>query len=164
MKLNNLTKGAITFSVLSILASGVLIASAASDNATTGTAGIANRTHVRGLGKEAGINSENMTDAQKAEMEAKKTEMDAKRSAVEAAITASDYNVWVTAEKAINENCPLLAKITADNFSKYVEANNLRKQADAIMKDLGVNGIGMGGFGQGMGDFGHGRGEARGEK
>ncbi len=152
MKLNNLTKGAITFSVLSMLASGALVASAATNdqagsaNATTSAANatVRNRWH-----KGAKFNQKNLTAAQKAAMAAKKAEMTAKLAAVKAALTASDYNAWVTAEKAINAKSPLLSKITADNFGKYVEAYNLRLQADTIMKDLGINGRGMG-FGPGL--------------
>ncbi|MCX6794603.1 MAG: hypothetical protein NTY31_01195 [Candidatus Falkowbacteria bacterium] len=168
MKFNNLTKGVITFSVLSMLASGALMANAASDTAATSTVDTANKNHGRGFSKEARIKPEDMTDAQKAamaakkvEMDAKKAEMDTKMTAVKAALTASDYTAWVAAEKTVNANSPLLTKITVDNFSKYVEANKLRTQADAIMKDLGIDGPGMsqgmGGFGPGRdGGFGHG--------
>lgn len=104
-------------------------------------------------------NMPELTDAQKAEMEAKMAEQKTKMEAVETALTNGDYNAWILAQKAINENCPMLEKITADNFSKYVEANNLRKQADNIMKDLGIGegreGMGLGGFGGLNG--GHGR-------
>lgn len=151
MKLNNFTKSVIAFSVLSMLASGALVASAASDTATSTAA--EGKGCGRGPAGTAKIKPEDMTDAQKAEMEAKRTEMETKMTAVKAALSASDYTAWVAAEKAMNENSPLLTKITADNFSKYVEANNLRTQADAIMKELGVDGQGMG---HGMGDFGPG--------
>lgn len=90
--------------------------------------------------------------------EAQKTEMKTKIEAVETALTNGDYSAWVTAQKALDENCPALTKITADNFSKYVEANNLRKQADSIMKDLGMNGGGK----EGMSGFGMGHGGPRG--
>lgn len=155
MKLNKLTKGAIALSVLAMLASGALVASAAADTNTTNIAGMANKNHNRGLNKEARIKPENMTEAQKVALEAKKTEMDAKQNAVKTALAANDYNAWVAAEKAINANSPVLSKINADNFSKFVEAHNLRTQADTIMKDLGFDQPGMGGgFGLGMG---HGR-------
>jgi Spy/CpxP family protein refolding chaperone len=155
MKLNNLTKGVIAFSVLSMLASGVLVASAASDTTTSSTAAVGKNGHGRGSAKEEMVKPENMTAEQKAEMETKRTALEAKFTAVKAAITASDYSAWVAAEKAINENSPLLTKITADNFSKYVEANNLRAQAEAIMEDLGIEGMGLG---QGRGGFGLGHG------
>lgn len=157
MKLNNLTKGAITFSVLSMLASGALVASAASNDQT----GAANATSsVNATARNHGHKGapKNLTAAQKAQMAAKKAEMDTKLAAVKAALAASDYNAWVSAETAINAKSPLLSKITADNFSKYVQAYNLRVQADAIMKDLGFDQPGMGaGFGPGTGEgFGHG--------
>ncbi len=152
MKLNNLTKGVIAFSTLSILASGALMASAATDTAAASTANAVGNGRGRGLAKEARIRPENMTEAQKAAVEARRTEMETKMTAVKAALTASDYNAWVAAEKAINEDCPMLTKVTADNFSKYAEAMKLRFQADTIMKDLGIDGPGMGlGLGMGMG-------------
>jgi len=176
MKLRNLTKGVIVFSVLSMLASGALIASAASDTnpaSATNSAKTVNKNHGRGFFGETRIKPADLTDAQKAEMEtkkaareAKRTEMEAKLATVKAALTAADYTAWVAAEKAVDENSPLLAKITADNFNKYVEANNFRAQADAIMKDLGIAGPdmarGLGGPGRGGfspdrgGDFGPG--------
>jgi hypothetical protein len=83
--------------------------------------------------------------------ETKMAEQKTKMDAVTAALTASDYNAWVAAEKAANANSPLLTKITADNFSRYVEAYNLQKQATAIMTELGISGgNGMGGRGHGM--------------
>lgn len=99
-----------------------------------------------------------LTEAQRAEMVAKQTEMKAKFAPIEAAITAGDYNAWVTAQKALDENCPLLAKITKDNFNRYVESFKLRQQAEVIDKELGLEhgfggrhgGVGLG-FGQGRG-------------
>ena len=99
-----------------------------------------------------------LTEAQRAEMVAKQTEMKAKFAPIEAAITAGDYNAWVTAQKALDENCPLLAKITKDNFNRYVESFKLRQQAEAIDQELGLEhgfggrhgGVGLG-FGQGCG-------------
>lgn len=144
----------IALSILSMLASGALVARASSDKtSTTSTVGTAIKNHGRGFNR---IKPENMTAEQKAAMEAKKTEMDVKINAIKAALTAGDYNAWVTAEKALNTNSPILSKISADNFDKYVEANNLRLKAETIMKELGISGLGMGsGLGLGMD---HGRG------
>lgn len=99
-----------------------------------------------------------LTEAQRAEMVAKQNEMKAKFAPIEAAITAGDYNAWVTAQKALDENCPLLAKITKDNFNRYVASFKLRQQAEVIDKELGLEhgfggrhgGVGLG-FGQGRG-------------
>jgi hypothetical protein len=90
--------------------------------------------------------------------EAKMAEQKTKIDAVTAALTAGDYNAWVTAEKAMDANSPLLAKITAENFNRYVEATNLQKQAAAIMTELGVErGGDIGERGHGMrGGFGPG--------
>ncbi len=160
MKLNNLTKGVVAFSVLSMLASGALMASAAND-ANPSIAGLKNG-QACGRGQQGNmlINNTALTDAQKADLAAKKAEMDAKQVTVKAALAASDYNAWVTAVKAMNANCPLLTKITADNFPKYAEAMKLSLQSELILKDLGIEGQGMGmGMGMGMGGFEHGLGK-----
>jgi hypothetical protein len=108
------------------------------------------------------VTSENFSDyvKQYKQREADMATRKAKADAVNAALEAGDYNAWVTAEKAVNENSPILSKITADNFSKYSEAYKLRKQADSILTELGVNDHGDKGFGPGgmRGEGGPGRG------
>ena len=98
--------------------------------------------------------------------ELKRTEMQTKIETVRTALNNGNYTSWVAAEKAVNENSPVLEKITAANFSKYVEAHNLREQANTIMKDLGLDQgreMGMGnGLGMGRGDDGAGAGMGRG--
>jgi hypothetical protein len=77
--------------------------------------------------------------------------MEAKKTAEEAALKANDYNAWVT---AVGTNAPILKKVTATNFSRYVELYNLRQQENTIATELGL----VGGEGQGMGrggNFGH---------
>ncbi|PIT95075.1 hypothetical protein COT98_01235 [Candidatus Falkowbacteria bacterium CG10_big_fil_rev_8_21_14_0_10_39_9] len=133
MKMKNLTRGLIALSVISMLGAGVLAASAATNTDTTKLG--------QGRGREMNRPAA-LTEAQKAEM-------DTKMATVKAAIAAGDYNTWVTAKKAINENCPELTKITTGNFSKYIEATNLRNQADSIMKDLGIDRPEMKGRGMG---------------
>ncbi len=71
-----------------------------------------------------------------------------KQAAAEAAITANDYSAWVS---AVGTSSPLVSKVTSDNFYKLVQAHNLRQQADALMKELGIeqgrgqgNGLGLG--------------------
>ena len=89
-----------------------------------------------------------LTDAQKAEMATKKAEMDAKKTAEETALKANDYNAWVT---AVGANAPILQKITATNFSSYVELYNLHQQEQTLSTQLGLtNGAGHG-MGMGMG-------------
>jgi len=156
MKLSKLTKGVVAFSVLSMLASGALVASAATTEAGSTTAAAGN-SYGRQFNQDRGAKFATLTDAQKAEMEANRTAMETKFAAVKTALSAGDYNAWVTAQTAINEDCPLLTKITVDNFSQYVQAYNLRTQADTIMQDLGVDGPGLGDFGFGMMGAGHGR-------
>jgi len=86
------------------------------------------------------------------QMKADQAERTAKEKAVSAALEAGSYDSWVAAVKAENSNAPVLAKINASNFARYVEAYKLQGQAHAIMTELGLNqgqgqGMGMGGFG-----------------
>lgn len=92
------------------------------------------------------------TAAQLADMAVKKTEMTTKKTAIEAALTANDYNAWVLAE---GPNAPILKTINATNFSRYVEAHNLRQQSDTIMTELGLTKGEGRGEGMGMGMGGH---------
>ncbi len=64
-----------------------------------------------------------------------------KQAAIDAALQASDYNAWV---QAIGTTSPILTQINQNNFPKFVQAYQLKKQADAIMTELGVN-VGEGG-------------------
>ncbi len=84
--------------------------------------------------------------AQAKEREAKRIEKQAKKEAVKTALTAGDYDAWVTAVKAMDENAPELNKITASNFAKYAEANKLMNQADSIFQELGIRGDMFGGY------------------
>jgi Skp family chaperone for outer membrane proteins len=88
--------------------------------------------------------------------ETQKAEMDAKFAAVQAALTAGDYDAWVAAEKALNEDCPMLEKVTAANFSQYAKAYSLRAQADSLLAEIGIETPGGHGPGRGEG-FGHGQ-------
>lgn len=138
--------GLAALSVLAIAAGTTTVMAANSGNLTSGRGRI-NARHER-----------NLTETQK-------TEINTKFEAVRAALAAGDYAAWVKAEKALNENSPILQKITADNFSKFAEAHRLREQADTIMKELGLNdgpGLGMGrGLGLGKGAAGRGLGLER---
>lgn len=107
------------------------------------------------LGKFKGQIAKDLTDAQK-------TEIKTKQDAVKAALDANNYTAWVNAVKAANVNSPLLKKITADNFSRYIEAHKLRTQANTIMTELDLNNGEQGRFGLGGGPgemFGGGHGE-----
>lgn len=88
---------------------------------------------------------------QQAEMEARRAEMTAMREAANAALASQDYTAWTAAIKAMNENCPLLEKITSENFARFAEAHALRAQADGIMQELGIAKEGGRGFGPGKG-------------
>ncbi len=101
------------------------------------------------VGAEKSFLKKEMTEEDKAAFEAKRTEfaaeMKVKQGAIEAAINAGDYSAWVA---AVGEDCPMLDKITADNFSKFVEAHRLRQAADQIMTELGIEKMGRGFGGQ----------------
>lgn len=146
-KKNNLLKGLLTLAVLGLVSSGALAASTVYAAYGQTDSNAKSFRSERGMGIGLKQQSVSLTDAQK-------QEMTAKQEAVRAALDASDYNAWVTAVKAGNANSPVLAKINASNFARYVEAYKLQGQAHAIMTELGLNqgqgqGMGMGGFGRG---------------
>lgn len=66
--------------------------------------------------------------------------MDAEtKTKVDAAIKNRDYNAW----KAAVGDAPIANQVTADNFSKFAEAHELREagkneEAKAIMDELGI--------------------------
>lgn len=66
-----------------------------------------------------------------------------RQQAIDVAMSANDYNAWLA---VVGTSSPVASKITASNFTKLVQAHELRKQADAIMTELGIdrgNGLGM---------------------
>jgi hypothetical protein len=164
MKKDNLLKGAAVLGALALMAGGVVAADAAVNNATDTTATTNTNTTWEGRGGNGGRGFENSLNgltaeekaAKIAEMEANRTAnqatREAKQTAVEAAITAGDYDAWVTAE---GTNSPVVSKVTKDNFPKFVEAHNLMTQAHTILAGIGLEdgagkGLGMGmGFGGG---------------
>lgn len=93
--------------------------------------------------------------ARHAEMETRRATAEADQVAIQAAITNGDYTTWVNLITAKNPDAPILAKITAANFSKLKDLQNLRTQAQAIEKELGIAGPGLG-MGGGMGGMGEG--------
>lgn len=113
------------------------------------TVGLATVTMAAGKNNNSfNANGKVHSELNQATREARRAEMDTKRTAVEAAIKANDYNAWVT---AVGTSSPMAAKITATNFTRFVEAHNLQEQARTIMTELGLeNGEGRG-MGMGMG-------------
>jgi hypothetical protein len=94
---------------------------------------------------------QNLSDAEKTELEAgreaRRAEAEARHEAVEAAMDAGDYNAWLAAH---NGDEPILEKINADNFPTLVKAHNYFENGRALMEELGVErgmGKGMGGHG-----------------
>jgi hypothetical protein len=98
------------------------------------------------------------------EMEAKRAEMETHRAAVEAAITSGDYAAWKAEVTKENPNSPLLTKITTANFAKFAEMYSYREKAQAIEKELDIEGCcgGMMGKGGMMGGMGMGEGMGKG--
>ncbi|MFZ2310261.1 MAG: hypothetical protein WAW11_01835 [Patescibacteria group bacterium] len=115
------------------------------------TVGLASTTMAAGRNSNsvnANANGKAHSELNETTREARRAEMETKRTAVEAAIKANDYNAWVA---AVGTSSPMAQKITAANFSRFVEAHNLQTQARAIMTELGLeNGEGRG-MGMGMG-------------
>lgn len=120
---NKLTIGITTLGILATIGAGSFALAASSDKNPTNINGrgeMRNFDHVRGEG--FGVRDS--------------SEMIAKREAAQAAVEASDYNAWVT---AVGEDAPILEKINESNFSRFVEAHNLRKQSSDIMTELGLD-------------------------
>ena len=90
-----------------------------------------------GLGQ--GMKRNQLSEEERATMEEtrelKMAENEAKREAVKLALNNSNYDEWV---KAVGENCPILEKITEENFSKFVEAHNHMEEGKKIMEELGL--------------------------
>ena len=129
--------------------------------AATGTALAAgNNTINQGL-KKMNRQSVQLSEEQKAELETKRAAMIGQQAIIEQALAAGDYNAWFSAQQAVSQDCPMLTKITKDNFNRYVESWRLRQQAEAIDQELGLDrgqigrhGIGLGaGQGRGRGLF-----------
>lgn len=148
-------KNIITTSTLSLatvaLVAGFAFSAYAQDSATA----LETTTH-RGQQRNFSLN---LTTEQRAEMEAKRVEMEAERAtrqaAMQTAINSGNYDSWVqTVKTQMGEDAVILTKVTADNFSQFVEAHQLMAQAQEKFKAMGLKG-GMGA------DKGHGRGFGR---
>jgi len=164
MKKDKLLKGAAVLGALALMAGGVVVADAAVNGASSNAAETNTSANAawEGRGASGGRGFENsmngLTDEEKtakiAAREANRTAnqatMEARRTAVEAAISAGDYDAWVTAE---GTNSSLISKVTKDNFAQFVEAHKLMEQARTILEGIGIEaGTGHGGgLGLGMG-------------
>jgi hypothetical protein len=92
-----------------------------------------------------------LTEEQKAELETKRAAMISQQAIIEKALAAGDYNAWFSAQQAVSQDCPMLTKVTKDNFSRYVESWRLRQQAQLIDQELGLNRGQAGRRGAGLG-------------
>lgn len=146
MKNKKILSLAAFLAVMALLGGGTLAVKAAnSDNASNFFKGNNFGADCPGKGAWKNNNRPELTTAQIEEMKTKRAEMDA-------AIKSGNYDTWVAVVKAHNSNSPLLSKINATNFSRYVELYNLKNQAAAIEQELGFNNnFGRGGFGLGVG-------------
>jgi hypothetical protein len=150
----NIITGVLALSAIALLAGG--LAAVQADSTTTVDATATSTAWAKGPGRDR-PDFANLTAAEKTALEAKMAarlqEEQAKQAAIKTAITNNDYAAWVTAE---GTSSPFISKITAANFPQYVQAYNLRQQADQIMTSLG---LGRGEHGEGPGgDFGGGHG------
>ena len=151
MKNKKLIQGIGFFSVLALLAGGVMAVQAAAETdsgvrAFFGKGRQANEAlMLRAEGDQAGFmkmragGQINLSAEEKAELEAKReanrTEALARHEAALSAVKAGDYQAW---KLAVGEDHPWAEKITADNFARFVEAHNLRLEADEIFAELGL--------------------------
>ena len=118
---------------------GLTQTSLAADSSTSNTAS-STTTHLNNGHRKIGFGVINKLMGKKgtdnaANMATIKADRLKKQQAVTAALDASDYNAWVT---AVGTSSPMVTKITASNFPQYVQAYQLRKQADLIMTGLGL--------------------------
>ena len=80
--------------------------------------------------------SDEERDEWRAKMENRRVEFIERREAVKNALDAADYTAFV---QAIGDtDCHLSGKINESNFSRLVEAHQLREQARNIMEELGI--------------------------
>lgn len=93
-------------------------------------------------------------------------EIDDHRAKVDQAIEARDYHAWKAEHEAWNPNdTRLTGKITAENFEKFAQMREARKNGDmtkaaVLREELGVT---SGGHGKGKG-MGNGQGQGKGKK
>jgi hypothetical protein len=130
--------GVAALSALALLAGGLAVVKA--DSTSVSETSATSTEFAKGPGRNR-PDFTNLTTAQQAALKAKMAERlkadQARQTAIQTALTNSDYSAWVTAE---GTSSPLVAKITTANFSQYVQAYNLRQQADQILKSLGITG------------------------
>jgi len=81
------------------------------------------------------------------ERTARQVEMETRRAAELVAINNNDYNAW---KAAADEDCPFADKITAENFSQFIEARKEMEHGRAALESLDIEHQGRG-MGRGMG-------------
>ncbi|MCU0679489.1 MAG: hypothetical protein MUC28_03545 [Planctomycetes bacterium] len=153
MKQSNILMTVVAAMVALVAVTGVALYSYAQDN----TGETANAPCALG---ERG-NWQNLTDAQKAELEAKRAEreaaMEAKRQKVEDAMYQG-YDAWTALiEQEQGADAPILDQVNQGNFDRFVEAHEYLEKAQTIFTELGIERGGMGmGFGGRYGKMGPG--------
>ncbi len=147
IKKSQLALGLLALTIIG--AAGISSATLAAGTENSAGNTVANITSHFRMNKGANNLENGMTQGEReANRTANQAEREVRKAAVETALAANDYNAWVAAEGA---NAPILKTINASNFSRFVEAHNLRQQADAIMTELGVTKGEGRGMGMGMG-------------
>ena len=139
-------KTAAVIGTLALMAGGVVVADAAANKAAT-------RGVQDGSGQGYGRMMTDLTAEERvtweSDREAHRVEMETKHVAVQAAVASGSYEAW---KLAVGEDHPFASKITAENFSRFVEAHQNVDEARAIFAELGIEGApGMGGMGKGEG-------------
>jgi len=86
------------------------------------------------------------------EMEARREELEEKREALEEALENLDYEVWYEIMKENERNEELLEIISEDNFVRFVEMHDLKKEARELAKELGIENLCTENFGRGKQD------------
>lgn len=131
--------------------SNIIIASGVALVVVTGIAGVAmsslatdSDTENR---KQKHFFERNLTDSELVEFNKKRgewrAEREAKKEIIRSAIESGNYQNFA---EAVGQDAKILEKIDENNFSKLVEAHNLREQAKKIKEELGIKKGDCGGF------------------
>jgi hypothetical protein len=129
-KQNFLIKGAAALVAL-VAVAGIAGASFAFNGNVSGSPDGVNRP---AWGQKVNMTEEERNEWREARQE-RRAEAEERREAVMSALEAGDYDTWL---EAVGEDHPMTENINEDNFSRLVEAHNLRQEARGIMEELGV--------------------------
>ncbi|MCX6795386.1 MAG: hypothetical protein NT165_01475 [Candidatus Falkowbacteria bacterium] len=140
MKKKTIVSGALALLALASVSSIALPVMAATDSSSPTTVKVGKE----GKHQQFGQNK-NLTASQKTAIDqkiaAKKAATTQAKAEIQAALTAGDYNAWVTAEKKYHgDKAPILSQVTSANFAKFAEAKSYLERGRAMMIELGIKG------------------------